>query len=304
MLHRRLTGLAHYPDHRIPKGDQAGRRGNAQAPLAAVMLAALVALGLVVLPGAAAGAQSEALVRVAHFAPGLLKGDVYVVYVNGRLQLKGVPFKTVSDYLKVKPGRFKVEVRKSGQAASSPPVIAATVRLEGGRAYTVAVFGQLTSVKAMLLNDDVSRPGSGKSKVRLIQALPGDQTIDLASGGDVLFPGAKFPSASDYMEVQAGRVEVEVRKAGSGDVLAPARKVNLPKGAVSSLVVVGGIGEKLEVLDIRDSVASAVAPAGGVATGAGGTASTGGRRFAILVLLGAGIVALAAFIVAQQRSSG
>jgi hypothetical protein len=93
----------------------------------------------------------------------------------------------------------------------------------------------------MLLDDDVSRPASGKSKVRLIQALPGDQAIDLASGGDVLFPGAKFPSASDYREVQAGRVEVEVRKAGSADVLAPARKVNLPKGAVSTLVLVGGV---------------------------------------------------------------
>ena len=161
--------------------------------LAAVILAAVVAIGLVVLPGAAAGAQDEALVRVAHFAPGLLKGDVYVVYVNGRLQLKGVPFKTVSDYLKVKPGRFQVEVRKSGQPASSTPVIAATVSLEAGRAYTVAVFGQLTSVKAMLLDDDVSRPGSGKSKVRLIQALPGDQAVDLAAGGDVLFAGAKFP---------------------------------------------------------------------------------------------------------------
>ena len=95
-----------------------------------------------------------------------------------------------------------------------------------------------------------------------------------------------------------------MRKAGSGDVLAPARAVNLPKGAVSSLVVVGGIGEKLELLDIRDSVASAAAPAGGVATGAGGTASTGGRRFATLFLLGLGVVALIGFVLAQQRSSG
>ena len=110
--------------------------------LAAAALAALTA-ALLILPGVAAGAQTgdQALVRVAHFAPGLLKGDVYVVYVDGRLQLKGVPFKTVSDYLKVKPGKFKVEVREAGQPADSPPVIAATVSLEAGKAYTVAVFG-------------------------------------------------------------------------------------------------------------------------------------------------------------------
>jgi hypothetical protein len=30
-----------------------------------------------------------------------------------------VPFRTVSDYLKVEPGKFKVEVREAGEPASS-----------------------------------------------------------------------------------------------------------------------------------------------------------------------------------------
>jgi uncharacterized protein DUF4397 len=273
--------------------------------LAAVALAVLAGT-LLLMPGAAFGAQArqQAQVRVAHFAPGLLKGDVYVVYVNGRLQLKGVPFKTVSDYLKVKPGQFKVEVRKAGAPTDSPPAVAATVDLKAGRAYTVAVFGQLTSVKAALLTDDMSRPGKSRSKVRLIQAIPGDQAVDLVTKDGVLVSGARFPSASDYREVPAGPVEVEVRKAGSGEVLAAARTVKLPSGSISSLVAVGGIGEKLELLDIRDA-AAAFAPAGGVATGAGGTStSPGGRRFAIVVLVGGGLAAAAIFVVQQRRPSG
>jgi hypothetical protein len=274
--------------------------------LAAAVLAALTA-ALLAIPGVAAGAQAdeESLVRVAHFAPGLLKGDVYVVYVNGRLQLKGVPFKTVSDYLKVKPGKFKVEVREAGEPANSPPVIGATVELEAGKAYTVAVFGQLTSVKAALLTDDMSRPGSSKSKVRLIQAIPGESAVDLVSGGDVLIANAKFPSASDYQEVPAGSVDVEVRKTGTGEVLAKADNVKLASGSISSLVAVGGIGEKLELLDISDA-AAAVSAAGGVATGAGGTAtspSPGGRRFALLLLIGCGLAAVTGFVVQQRRSS-
>ncbi len=274
--------------------------------LAAGMVVALMA-ALLAMPGAAAGAQADeqALVRVAHFAPGLLKGDVYVVYVNGRLQLKGVPFKTVSDYLKVKPGKFKVEVREAGEPANSPPVIAATVELEAGKAYTVAVFGQLTSVKAALLTDDMSRPGASKSKVRLIQAIPGESAVDLVTGGDVLISNAKFPSASDYQEVPAGSVDVEVRKTGTDEVLAKADNVELASGSISSLVAVGGIGEKMELLDISDA-AAAVSAAGGVATGAGGTApsSPGGRRFALLVLIGCGLAAATGFVVQQRRSSG
>jgi Domain of unknown function (DUF4397) len=274
--------------------------------MAAVTLAALTAV-LLIMPGAASGAQADeqALVRVAHFAPGLLKGDVYVVYVNGRLQLKGVPFKTVSDYLKVKPGKFKVEVREAGEPVDSPPVIAATVDLEAGKAYTAAVFGQLTSVKAALLTDDMSRPAGGKSKVRLIQAIPGEGAVDLTTGGDVLISNARFPSASDYQEVPAGSVDVEVRKAGSDEVLAKASNVKLPSGSISSLVAVGGIGQKLEVLDISDA-AAAVSAAGGVATGAGGTSpspSPGGRRFALLLLIGGGLAAATGFVVQQRRSA-
>jgi hypothetical protein len=274
--------------------------------LAAGIVVALVA-ALLAMPGVAAGAQADdqSLVRVAHFAPGLLKGDVYVVYVNGRLQLKGVPFKTVSDYLKVKPGKFKVEVREAGEPANSPPVIAATVELAAGKAYTVAVFGQLTSVKAALLPDDMSRPGASKSKVRFIQAIPGESAVDLVTGGDVLVSNAKFPSASDYQEVPAGSADVQLRKAGTGEVLAKADDLKLASGSISSLVAVGGIGEKMELLDISDA-AAAVSAAGGVATGAGGTApsSPGGRRFALLMLIGAGLAGAAGFVVQQRRSSG
>jgi Domain of unknown function (DUF4397) len=274
--------------------------------LAAVALAALT-VALFTMPGMASGAQAgEALVRVAHFAPGLLKGDVYVVYVNGRLQLKGVPFKTVSDYLKVKPGKFKVEVREAGEPADSPPVIAATVSLKAGKAYTVAVFGQLTSVKAALLTDDLTRPASSRSKVRLIQAIPGEGAVDLVTGGDVLISGARFPSASDYQEVPAGSVDLQVRKSGSGEVLAKKSNVKLASGSISSLVAVGGIGEKLELLDVPDA-AAAVKAAGGVATGAGGTSpapGSGGRRFALLLLVGGGLAATAGFVVQQRRSTG
>jgi hypothetical protein len=82
--------------------------------------------------------------------------------------------------------------------------------------------------------------------------------------------------------------------------------VKLASGSISSLVAVGGIGEKLELLDISDA-ATAVSAAGGVATGAGGTSpgpGTGGRRFALLLLIGGGLVATAGFVVQQRRSTG
>jgi hypothetical protein len=113
-------------------------------------------------------------------------------------------------------------------------------------------------------------------------------------------------TVSDYLKVKPGKFKVEVREAGSNQVLAKANNLKLPSGSISSLVAVGGIGEKVELLDIRDA-AAAVPAAGGVATGAGGTSpnsSPGGWRFALLLLVGGGLAAATGFAVQQRRSSG
>jgi hypothetical protein len=132
------------------------------------------------------------------------------------------------------------EVASGAQAADQALVRVATVSLEAGKASTVAVFGQLTSVKAALLTDDLSPPAAGRSKVRLIQAIPGESAVGLVGGGDVLVPDARFPSASDYQEVPAGPVDAEVRKTGGGEVLARADNLKLPSGSISSLVAAAG----------------------------------------------------------------
>lgn len=128
-------------------------------------------------------------------------------------------------------------MREAGEPASSPPV---------------AVFGQLTDVKAALLTDDMSRAANSKSKVRLIQAIPGEAAVD-----------------------------VEIRKAGSNQVLAKANNLKLPSGSILSLVAVGGAG------------------AGGTSP----SSSPGGWRFA-LPLVGGGLGAATGFAVQQRRSSG
>jgi hypothetical protein len=67
------------------------------------------------LAAAALVASAAALLAVPGVAPGLLKGDVHVIYVNGRLQLKGVPFKTVSDHLlKLPSGSISPQVAAAG----------------------------------------------------------------------------------------------------------------------------------------------------------------------------------------------
>ena len=104
-------------------------------------------------------------------------------------------------------GSYDLAVRPAGAAASSDPVIEATAKVKAGNAYTVAAVGALADIEGEIFGDDLSAPGSGKAKVRVIHAAPEVPAVDVAvKGGPTLFEGAEFPSATDYAEVDAGHL--------------------------------------------------------------------------------------------------
>jgi uncharacterized protein DUF4397 len=180
---------------------------------------------------------SAALVRVAHFSPDAPAVDVYV---NDDRVLSGVAYPAVSKYLELPAGSYTFAVRPAGAAASSDPVIEETAGVKGGAAYTVAAVGALADIKAAIFADDLSAPGSGKSKVRVIHAAPEVPAVDVAvKDGPTLFEGAKFPSATDYAEVDAASYPVQVKPAGGDEVLLEAN-LAVKAGTIYSVAAIGG----------------------------------------------------------------
>src|SRR4051794_437716 len=111
------------------------RRPHVLAVLAASCLIAASIAG-----PAAAQSKGKALVRLAHFAENVAVGDIYVVFVNGRQKFNDVPYKTVSDYLPLDPGTYKIEVRPARAPSTAPAEAQLSVSVEAGRAYTVGVW--------------------------------------------------------------------------------------------------------------------------------------------------------------------
>jgi len=253
--------------------------------------------------GPAAGASaapSKALVRLAHFAENVAVGDIYVLFVNGEQKFDDVPYKTISDYLPLDPGDYRIEVRAARALSTAPADAELSVSVAAGHAYTVAVFGEDSQVTAMVLNDDLSKPSASHARLRAINALAsgsGEEPVDITlAGGRVLVPDVRAGSASDYVDLPQGVVDLELRNQRAGKVLARASDVTLGEGTVLSVAAVGGSGKGDELLVAKDAASAGVAPAGGVATGGGGTAPRPGLPPA--VALGLGLVALAALVLA------
>ncbi|MEV1330094.1 DUF4397 domain-containing protein [Micromonospora costi] len=262
--------------------------------------ALLLGAGLLTTTAAPASAATVGYVRLAHLSPDTPSVDVYLAAPDADEPqvFPGVGYGVVSDYLPLPVGRYAVAMREAGAPATDPPVLTTEVAVTGGEAYTVAGVGRHADLGLRVLHDDLSAPDGGRAKVRVVQASVRAPVLDVAAAdGPTIANGVHFATTTDYHLVEPGRWRL--RLSGSGGPTTQA-EVRLTGGAVYSLLVLdakdGGLTTELR----RDAQGGTVVPAGGVDTGAGGTAGTGRGAYP-LVAGGLAVLALVTGLALLRR---
>ena len=99
-----------------------------------------------------------------------------------------------------------------------PVVIEANLSLEA-KDYTVVAVGLLANIEPLVLMDNNTAPAAGKAHVRFVHASPDAPAVDIAvKSGPVLFSNVAFKGIGDYLPVDAGTYDLEVRLAGTNTV--------------------------------------------------------------------------------------
>lgn len=276
-----------------------------RAVLAAVTAVALSALAVAFAP--AAGAATGSYLRLAHLSPDTPAVDVYVVSAanpQDQIVLKGVDYGTLSEYQTVNGGKYTVSMRPAGADASTPPVISTTLTATEGRAYTVAGVGSFNDLGLTVLDDDLTLPPTGQSRVRVIQASASQPELNISvDGGVSLGQNVPFATTTDYATVPSGDWTLRV---DGGTGLATTLPLSLAAGAVYSVLILDQSDGSLTVIPRVDAVSSAsggVIPAGGVETGAGGTASDGPVSITPAALAGVAALLLVGVFALRRRPS-
>jgi hypothetical protein len=208
-------------------------------------------------------------VRLAHLSPNTPPVDVYLYSFGNpraRLVLHHVSYGMVSPYEQVPPGDYTVSMRAAGAAPSAQPVLSTGFWVSAGDAYTVAGMGPASGLRLQLLKDTLAVPPR-HALVRVIQASLRQHVVKVTLGRRVLAPTLRFASATRYLAVPPGKRMV--RAAGRSQ--SASLGVSLPADTTHTLVVLDGTGQ-LRITDLPDVAGSQVQPAGGAATGLGGTA--------------------------------
>jgi hypothetical protein len=92
--------------------------------------------------------------------------------------------------------------------------------------------------------DNNAQPAAGKAHVRFVHASPDAPAVDVAvaGGGPVLFGGIDFKGVGDYLPVDAGTYDLEVRVSGTDTVALSVPGVKLEDGYVYTIFAMGLAG--------------------------------------------------------------
>jgi hypothetical protein len=253
----------------------------------AAVLLALPAflLGIFGAASAAASSQGVGWVRLAHFSPNTPAVDVYLYSFgdsSAELVLHHVAYGDTSPYETLAAGEYTVAMRAAGAAPTTKPALSASLAVKAGHSYTVAGLGPESGLRLAVLDDQLTPP-DGEALVRVIQASLKEHVVTVSYGRSTLATSLAFGSVTAYMSVDPETATVHV----AGSSKNTSTTITVAAGTVHTLVVLDG-ANGLAIDNLVDAAGSAVVPAGGAATGFGGTAPHVPSPLPWLVLVAAG----------------
>ena len=159
------------------------------------------------------------------------------VYINSERIIRDLPFKEISKAFDLKPGRYFIDLYPAGNMVDS--LLNKKITIESGQSYTLTT---IDSVKKMRLLSYLNQPfvPFNQAKLRFIHLSSDMQAIDVAvKDRDVLFSNLSYKQATDYLGLTPMTVDLEIREAGSRNVILPFSQLQFAPNGTYTLVIVG-----------------------------------------------------------------
>lgn len=237
---------------------------------------------------AATPAAPKASVRVVHASPDAPAVDIFV---NDRETLSNLAYRRVTNYTAMDAGTYTIKVYPTSANGQGTPTLQTQVTLNPGWDYTIAAVGRLAQIQAKVIPDNLNAPERGKTKVRAYHFSANAPAVNVAvKNGSTLVRGLTFPNATDYLTVDAGRVNLSVQNAADNAEVLAINNANLTANSVQSVFVFGLAGEQpaLSSLVTTDRKPTAARPATS-------TPATGPEDSMLFMLMATGLVAATGF---------
>jgi len=191
--------------------------------------------------------KEEARVLVTHASPDAPGVDLLVD--NQKVNATALSFPNNTGYLTVTAGTRNVKVNAAG---TSTTVINADVPFTKDKNYSLFAYNQLASIGAILVEDNLSAPASGKAHIRFFHLSPGAPavTVGVLAGSTFtpVFSNRAFETQATaaanqaFAPVDAGTYTFDVRVAGTTNSVLTLTGINLQAGKIYTVFARGIVG--------------------------------------------------------------
>lgn len=203
--------------------------------------------------GQDAANQKKALVRFAQTVPGSEHLDLWFGDMKA---FSNVAFKGVTPYIELPAERHDFKLQNSGNTQATA-LATNSEGLTAGAHYTIVAerkSGRDASLTLDALNDDLTPPQSGKTKVRFVNAAVGLGKIDAFGPEGKISGGIDENSATSYQEIAAAPGPMEIRRSDKKVDVLRIDKMNLEPGKLYTIFIVGGNGSPFQAIPVTDQL--------------------------------------------------
>ncbi|MCM3692715.1 DUF4397 domain-containing protein [Neobacillus niacini] len=193
--------------------------------------------------------QTEGRVRFLHTSPDAPEVDIYI---NGQMKVKRLPFRVASNYLPLKPGKYHIDIYPTGNSVDS--ILNKKITVEPDKSYTLAIIDPVKKLRLLPYLNQPEVP-MNESKIRFLHLSPDTGALDIAvKNRDVVFPNISYKQTTDYLGIMPMTVDLEVREAGTKNIILPMPKAQFRPNETYTIVLIGLSTEEpaLQAMILKD----------------------------------------------------
>ncbi|MFD2171831.1 DUF4397 domain-containing protein [Tumebacillus lipolyticus] len=181
------------------------------------------------------GQPTGARVRFFHASPNTPGVDVYI---DRKKVAEDIRFQGISDYIRIAPGRHRVQVFPYGKQVGA--LIDSNLTAGQGQTYTLAIAGMQREIRPLVFQDEPSKTKPGFARLKIVHLSPNTPAVDITlPSGKVLISHLIYKEKSPYLQVTPGRRDLQLRLAGKKDVVLRLPKMRFDAGVTYTLYIVG-----------------------------------------------------------------
>lgn len=159
---------------------------------------------------------------------------------NVKLNTAPVAFLDNTGYLTATAGTRNIKINVAG---TSTTALSANLPVTNGKNYSVFAVDSVSKLSAVVFEDNLAAPASGKAHIRFIHLSPNAPAVDIAlDGGAVVFGDYEFKEGSAFTPLDANTYDLEVRVAGTSNVALDLDPITLTAGKIYTVYAKGFLG--------------------------------------------------------------